>query len=271
MYTPTVAPHSYRLFEEQEVVELSLIIANTSERPVFVDQTVVAAGVRLSVRSESIISIEVQWAPLAQVGDGSPSPAPLGASALLESGSSVAWMLHVRRTDGTPFTAGIHSVAYTINLAGALTSTTGEAARHPPALDAELRFDVQPPTSRRELALNFRLDADRAIRANDLIQAADAYSRAVAADPTDDSNHVGLAIVYVGLERYKEAIQVLQPMWPRVGGGSDMVPRALAQAYVGIGDAQSAVITLRSAGFTDARVAQEVTKLQGTVQRRRER
>ena len=94
--------------------------------------------------------------------------------------------------------------------------------------------------------------------------AAAAYSRALAADPTDGTAIVGLGTAFLILGRYAEAIPLFEQVLPR-GPSESLVFSRLAQAYLGVGDEQNALRVLRMSGLPEDRIASEVAQLRRAI------
>ena len=245
------------------------MVLNTSDDAVFAHQGLISSGIRLSVQSDVVIPTEVEWDQWAQMSGEPRAPAVLGQPILLDSKKSVAWTLRVRRADGAVFAAGKYKISLAISLAGAFRMLDGRSGRDPAPRETDLTIVVQPPTSQRETALMHRTKGSRLLETGDTASALESFVRAVVADPGDDSNRAAVGAAYIGLNRYLEAIQVFQDLWPRYRGPRDMVPRFLALAYVGVGNDQRASEVLREAGVPQSRVVSEIAELRKRVRDRR--
>lgn len=173
------------------------------------------------------------------------------------------WKVRVvpRRCDWRRFTGLVPRVVGATLLFVVLSATALSAQRA--AAVTPSADPVKPPTV--DAVSLFSKRGERAMAQGRLIDAADAYSSAVASDPLNLTLLVAVGEAYLRLNRFLEAIQPLQRAQALMPDGSTGVAEKLALAMVGSGDERSAAAVLRAAGLQGRDVSSALGRLRRQV------
>jgi len=252
-------PPQYRLYVEPESLRLSLALGNESGEPIVVEQRRIQELLRLRLdtggANANRVAVTVQWPPEIRLpGEWTTKPtswAPL----TIEPHTGVSWIIVLNRGDAGVFDSGTYAVTYEVpNLQSIVRKATGSSwIGRTPSRPASVPLVIALPQTPREISAVHKLAARDALLRRDLGEMAAAYSRALAADPTDTMAVSGLANSLLILKRYAEAV----PLYERLikqGVVETRTYESAAEAYIGLGDDANARRVLSSAGYSPERI-----------------
>jgi tetratricopeptide (TPR) repeat protein len=130
-----------------------------------------------------------------------------------------------------------------------------------------LSLVIAPSSGPAETAARYRLEARQAMFKKEYIKSIEAYSRAVAADPSDRQAESGLAGALLAAGRYRAAVAIYEKRWPSMSPASAEYP-LVVMAYLGMGDVETARSLLQRMGVTSDRVNEKVAEYRDANRRR---
>ena len=259
---------AWRSFVELDEVRLNLHCTNESDTDMWVSRAELRKAIQFRVAREGTsISVDTRWLDEMLGVDRLPVPVPPNETFLLGRQSSLMWTVALRQTDGKPFGPGDHRVTIQLrNVRSAVRDASGEPwkGRVPPDADRDYIARVQLPATAAEAGLRYVVEAEARAARDEFTAALDAYARAAAANPGDQSGIIGMAHMYAALGRYREAIELYEKARSN-GVRGQVLGLWLARAYAGTRDDTNAIAALRLAGFTDAEIPTQMQELRDWI------
>jgi tetratricopeptide (TPR) repeat protein len=261
----------YRLFDSTDVLRIRILIFNNSSSSMWVSHAALAESMNVELRADGREEVPTSnsWDPSVQLSAPSGAVAVPGQDILLAGGAGAVWILRLRRTNGEPFASGDYWLSIATRPEGAFRTPDGRLVRVTAPLATDLTVRLQQAATPAELALMYRTGAMAALRAGDQVAAQTGFEQALAVDQNDDLSRQSMAGIYMGQGRYKEASELLEVVLQRASPGDrNLLLQPLALAYVGMGDEQRASAVLKSAGFSEPRVAAMVDDFRSRTRKR---
>jgi hypothetical protein len=262
-------PVSYRIYGEPNVLRLGLSLVNQSDATIVIDQEAIRSTLRVRLSAGQEVAANLRWLPdLHLPGDLVPTMNSWGPISL-ESKKGLTWLIEVEREDLEPFGRGRLTVQFEIpDIIHAIhkpdeTAWIGRVPTRPGVVS----LVIAPPNGPAETSARYRFEARQAMFRKEYIKSIEAYSRAVAANPSDRQAESGLAGALLAAGRYREAVTIYEKRWPSMSPASAEYP-LVVMAYLGIGDEQTARSLLQRMGVTSERVNDKVAEYRDANRRR---
>jgi len=264
-------PHAYRLYVTPDSIRISLSLGNQSNEAIVVDQRRVQDLLRLQLAmngpSTKAVAIAARWLPDIRMPGRWATFTNSWAALTIEPSKAISWIISLQRIDGSAFDSGAYALTYEVpDLQSAISKTDGRlwVGRYP-SRSATVQLVISPPRTPREISAAHQTEARDASLKNDHATAAAAYSRALAADPSDTNALSGLANSLLALKRYKEASPLYQRLLQSASGR--LTYELAALAYLGADDERNARRMLQAAGLSDEDVRGTVARLRARILR----
>ena len=265
-YQQATRPRTYRVYTSVDSIRLGLTLQNESPAPLAIDLPRFGERIGIRVQADRDVPVSLEWADTLRRAR-EPGLFPVDALQL-DPGRGLDWAVSVRRLDGLPFEGEYDIHLNAEQILTAVTATDGSAWNGQALKGTVLHVIVRPPGSSAERAgmhrwLGFTATTDG--RPSDALRE---FTAALMESPDDLDALVGLGDAYLMQNRYREAIDAYERVWPRLTQ-RNMVGMLLALAYVAVGDEQNARRVLRSStGRSETDVTNQLQDLRERARRR---
>lgn len=249
-------PRAYRLYDSPESIRLLLTIVNESATAIEFDHATLRREFQLVLNGRA--GLYATWAPNMASATGR-ATFNLDREVRIGAGTAAAWSIEMRRSDGEPFSAGVHVITATMNKAfDSLRSPDGHPMHTASARDTSFTLHVGAPSGPRERADDLRSRADR-IKTTNPSEAIRLLHAAQAFDPANLRILLALGQAYVAVDRYKESLPFFErALAMQTNTHRSSIPYSLAFVYMALGNEPEARRVLHTGGVSDEGIARSI-------------